>query len=102
HADAVAEDRAAAVRTRRVDRDDSHADTRLTPGADERVAQRALATAGRAGEAHDPGLARAGPKPLEQLRSRRVAPLHPAQRARHRTHLPRQEGREQPLGPLDG
>src|SRR5688572_15823686 len=53
HADAVAKDRAAAERRRRVDRDDRDAVGRCAVCPRETIDQRALAAAGRAGDADD-------------------------------------------------
>src|SRR6185503_6340574 len=53
HAYAVAEDRAASERRRRVDGDHRHAVVRRAVGARELVHERALATAGRARDADD-------------------------------------------------
>ena len=82
HADAVAEDRAAADRARRVDRDHGDRVALGEPGAEQRVDQRRLAAAGNAGDADDPGaagalaparrgLARAGPVVVDQRQQAR-------------------------------
>ena len=57
HADAVAEDRAAGVRAGRIDRDDADGLARSAELRDQAIDQRALAGAGRAGDAGEIGAA---------------------------------------------
>ena len=70
HADAIAEDRAARVRARRIDRDDADSMPARAVRFDEAIAEGRLAGARVARHPEHPGLARVRPERLEELAAR--------------------------------
>jgi hypothetical protein len=97
HADAVAENRAARERRRRVDGEDADRATARAGHERQRAGQRALAGAGRAGDPDDLRAPGVGIEPRGQSFGPRAAGFNPREPARERPRralddLPRQRG----------
>ena len=72
HADAIAENRAAAVRTRRIDRDDADRAVGLSKLGDQPIDERALARAGRTRDADEIRASGPGEQAADETRQRRA------------------------------
>src|SRR5690606_38435047 len=89
HPDPVAEDRPAGERARGVDRDHGDAPALLAPAGDERVGERRLAAARRAGDAYHGGPAGAGAQEPQELGAALAALLDEGDHAGQRTLVAR-------------
>ncbi len=95
HADAITQQGAAGERAGGIDGEDGDAVPALAAEPGEAVHQRALAGAGRAGDAHHPRLARPGVDPPDQLALGLAATFEKGDRPPQRPRLPRQDARHQ-------
>src|SRR5258708_8764787 len=97
HPDAVAEDRAAGERARRVDRDDGDAVVALAVLGREARDERALAATGRTGDADDAGLARQRVQLAQHVRAAGLVVLDDREQARDAALITGARAREQRL-----